>query len=225
MKVTDQASGTEATTNQGGTQAAAPTTAASTAPASTSSDDLSALRTRLERTEAELEKTRKEAAGRRVAANKAAEENGEYKALAENLKARVAELEPLEPLAKRWAAHEQRELERLNAARAGLPPEAQAALDAVPTLEGKQAILNLLGSKGGPAQRPPPEKPPIPGGAPPPPNGTDWTSFSTSAELEAAKQRDPAGWKTYLESQGGTSRSLTFIERMQQRASKQAGSS
>lgn len=221
--MTDQASGTAATGNEGGAQAAQPVTTSTGAAAPTV--DYAA---EIARRDSEIASLRKESASSRVAKNEArttaeklAEEQGQFKALAESYKARIAELEPYEGPAKSWAAHEKRELERVTAARAQLAPEAQAALDAVPTLEGKLAVLNVL-SKGAPMQRPAPEKPPIPGGAPPAPNGTDWTSFSSEAELKAAKQRDPAGWKQFLESQGSGARSLTYIERMQQRTQKTA---
>lgn len=222
--VADQASTTEATGIQGGTQAAPPVNAPATPPAG--SDDVASLRSRLERTEAELTKTRQEAAAHRVAKNeqrtaaeKAAEEQGQYKALAESLKARVAELEPLEGSAKQWREYEARETTRLAKARDGLEPHWQAAIDAQPTIAGKQAILDgITASRGAGTTTPaPPTKAPpsgAPGGAP---AAVDWQAVSNDqSQLQAAIARDPQGWQAYKAQLRGPARPLTTYERMQQ---------
>src|SRR5688572_32710146 len=101
--VADQASATEATEPQGSAQAAPPTTTTSTPP----SVDYAA---ELARAQKEIADLRKEAASHRTARNearsaadKAAEEQGQFKALADSYKARIAELEGLEAPAQQWA--------------------------------------------------------------------------------------------------------------------------
>lgn len=171
----------------------------------------------LERLRAEVADLRKESASYRVrardektAAEKALEEQGHYKALAEAQKARLAELEQLEPAAKRWAEHEAREAQRISTVRATLSPEQQAALDAAPDLQGKQAVLRALDAmRGNGSVAPPPPRAPA-GGAPPAPTAsTNWESLADlgADALREARLRDPAGWDAYVRTQSGGARS------------------
>jgi hypothetical protein len=211
--VADQASGTEAIANQGGAQAAQPaTTTAAQAPSVTD------LQAELARAQAEAKKLRDEAASHRVRANeqrsaaeKALEEQGQFKALAEERARRLAELESLEGPAKRWAEHEKRETERLAKAREALSPEWQAALDAAPSLEGKQAILAAL-DKAKPAA---PQRAPVGGGPPAGPAAADedWFSLADSPnDLRAAIARNPTGWQRFQQEQlaGPSKQPTTF---------------
>lgn len=220
--MSDQASTTETKTEPAGAPAAQ---------ATTTTDDAAAIRAELERTRAELAKVRQEAAAHRVekrtAAEKAAEDAGEHKKHAELLKARLAELEPLEGAAKRWAEHEARETARIARVRESLEPHWQVALDAAPTLDGKLAVLTAIDAAKGSA-KPPPSKPPVTGGAPgAPPTSTDWNAvIGDPVALREAKARDPAGWAAHRATLVGGSKPVTHFERFaaaaRERAAKKA---
>lgn len=217
----DQASGTEANGNQGGAQAAQPTTTAPQAPAQSGGEDIASLKASLARAESELEKTRKEAAGHRnaknearTAAEKALEEQGQYKALADERAKRLAELESLEGPAKRWAEHEARVTASVAAAREALTPEWKAALDAAQTLDGKQAILSALEGTKATGKQPPAKAPP--GGGPPASPAAedeDWQSLADSpTEFDAAIARNPAGWQRFSSSVMGPPKTATTFD-------------
>lgn len=185
---------------------------------------------RLEALEKENKSLRDESASRRVkakeaqaAAEKAAEEQGQYKALADSLKQRLGELEPLEAQAKAWQAHEKREAERFAKVRETLPTHWQQALDASPSLDGKQAILSAYEAErasASPGKQP--AKAPAPGN-PPGAASTDWTQLANDPQaLREAKTRDPEGWRGFVQKlSGGNGRVLTTFERRQQFAASQ----
>lgn len=187
--------------------------ASAPAASSPAQDDVAALK-------AEIAALRKEAASHRVrardertAAEKAAEEQGQFKALAEARAARVKELEALEPVAKRWQEHEQREVARIQALRESLDAHWQVALDAAPSLEGKQAILAAIDAAKGRA----PPKPPVNGAAPGAPASTDWSSvMGDPTAFREAKARDPQGWAAHRAGLIGSAKPLTHFERLQQ---------
>ena len=215
--------------NQGGVQATQPTTNTPSAPAP-GNEDAAALRAELARKDAELTKVRAEAASHcvkgneaRSAADKAAEANGEFKALAESRAARIAELEGHAPHAQKWREHEERETARITTVRASLEPHWQAALDAAPSLEGKQAVLTAIEAARG-TQKPPPGKPPVQGGAPGAPAATDWNEvIHDQAALRAAKARDPVGFANFLATHDGSAdRKPTTHELMQARRTAKA---
>lgn len=125
------------------------------------------LEQEIQKRDAELSKVRNEAADRRVALRKEEEarqaallEQGEYKALAESqakqieeYKAATEAMESLKVKAAAFDAWEARELESIEAQKAGLPPEAQAALDAAGSLTAKRAFLDALNVTKGPGSR------------------------------------------------------------------------
>lgn len=170
-------------------------------------------RARFEAADKEIKALREEAASRRVkakeataAAEKAAEEQGQYKALADSLKARVGELEPLEADAKQWRAHVERESQRLAKVREGLPAHWQAALDASPSLDGKQAILSAYESEraAGAGNSKQPAKAPAPGNPPGAAASHDWQALAANpAALKEAKARDPQGWRAFIDGFAG----------------------
>ena len=206
------------------TQTQETTTVKTEAPGAPS--DISA---RLEALEKENKALRDESAAKRVkareatlAAEKAAEEQGQHKALAESLKQRIGELEPLEAHAKAWLAHLEREQARLAKVREGLPGHWQTALDASPTLDGKQAILAAYEAEkaSAPAGKQPAKAPPL--GNPPGGASTDWTAVASDPRaLREAKDRDPTGWQQFVQSTTGVgARILTSFERRQMAQAK-----
>lgn len=182
------------------------------------------LAARLDQLEKENKALRDESAAKRVkareatlAAEKLAEEQGQHKALAESLKQRIGELEPLENDAKAWRAHLERESARLAKVREGLPVHWQQALDASPSLDGKQAILSAYEAER--ATSPTGKQParaPVPGN-PPGAASTDWAQIASDPKaLREAKERDPSGWSTFVSKvSGGGARILTSFERRQ----------
>lgn len=181
---------------------------------------------RLEALEKENKALRDESASKRVkareaqlAAEKAAEEQGQHKALAESLKQRLAELEPLEGDAKAWRAHLEREQERLAKVRETLPQHWQAAFDASTSLEGKQKLLAAYeADRSTSVQTKQPAKAPG-AGNPPGAASTDWQQLAASdpAALREAKVRDPQGWAAFTQKlMGGGAKVLTTFERRQQ---------
>lgn len=187
------------------------TTPAETAAPSTGGSDLAA---RLAKLEAENNKLRDESAQRRIKAKeegekaaKALEEQGQFKALAETLKARLAELEPLEGDAKQWRSFVQQESQRIDAQKASLPPHWQAALDGAGSLDGKRAVLAAYEAERGTKKQP---AAPPPGGAAPAPAGADFAALASDpAALRQAKQADPAGWSRFVAGLVGRGRSST----------------
>lgn len=193
--------------------------------------DVMAKLQRLDEVEAKLRSVSDEAAQRRIAAKqereraeKLAEEQGQFKALADSYKARIAELEPqlgpLEEQAKRWRAHEERERARIKATRESLPPHWQAALDAAGSLEAQQAILQAVDAERGSGKRTPANPPP---GGNPAAGGVDFAMVANDpAALKAAKLADPDGWERIkngmrkMTSVGQT----TFAARQQMAAAK-----
>lgn len=128
---------------------------------------VSELEAQLAKATSELERARNEAAERRVklrdeseARAKALAEQGEYKALAEELRKineeQATRLEGLEALKAKALAFEEleaAELAAIEAAKADLPDEAKAALDAVSDLKGKKAVLAALSVAKGPGAK------------------------------------------------------------------------
>lgn len=166
--------------------------------------DVMAKLQRLDEVEAKLRSVSDEAAQRRIAAKqereraeKLAEEQGQFKALADSYKARIAELEPqlgpLEEQAKRWRAHEERERQRIRATRETLPAHWQAALDAAGSLEAQQAVLQAIEQESAGSKRTPAKAPP---GGNPAAGSVDFASLANDpAALKAAKLADPEGWE------------------------------
>jgi hypothetical protein len=195
-----------------------PTTQASTTPAASVTIDVSELAA----IRKELEDVRREAASRRVKAKeaeaeraKALEEQGQFKALAESLKARVSELEPLEALAKRWQDFEAAEGKRIAQAKESLPPHWQAALDAAANLDGKQAILRAYDAERSSTKPAPPPAPA--GGAPAAPTARerDWSAVAHDrGALRKAIAEDPEGWEKFSQGMTTATRPVTTFDRL-----------
>lgn len=196
--------------------------------------DVMAKLQRLDEVEAKLRAVTDEAAQRRVAAKqereraeKLAEEQGQYKALADSFKARIAELEPqlgpLEEQAKRWRAHEERERQRIKATRESLPPHWQAALDAAGSLEAQQAVLAAIDSERATNKRTPASPPP---GGNPAAGAVDFAAVANDpAALRAAKIADPKGWEGFKASmrRGSAAVATTFALRQEMAAAQKRG--
>lgn len=196
--------------------------------------DVTARLARLEEIEGELKRVKDEAAQKRIAAKtereraeKLAEEQGQFRALADSYKARIAELEPqlgpLEEQAKRWRAHEERERARVKAARESLSPHWQAALDAAGSLEAQQAILQAVDAESAGSRRTPAK---APTGGNPAAGSVDFTMVANDpAALRAAKLADPQGWERHKAGmrRGATVGSTTFALRQQALAAAKRG--
>jgi hypothetical protein len=194
--------------------------------------DVAARLARLDEIEGELKRVKDEAAQKRIAAKtereraeKLAEEQGQFKALADSYKARIAELEPqlgpLQEQAQRWRAHEERERARVKTTRESLPPHWQAALDAAGSLEAQQAILQAVDAESAGSKRTPAKAPP---GGNPAAGSVDFASLDPAA-LKAAKLADPEGWERVKAGMrrftGGAS--TTFAMRQQAQAAAKRG--
>lgn len=189
--------------------------------------DVMARLQRLDEVEAKLRAVTDEAAQRRVAAKqereraeKLAEEQGQFKALADSYKARIAELEPqlgpLQQQAERWRAYEQAETARLKAAREQLPAHWQAAIDAAGSLDGQQAILRAYEAERASGKRTPANPPP---GGNPAAGGVDFGQVAGDpSALRAAKIADPSGWERFKASMRRTSSGTNTTFAMRQEA-------
>lgn len=196
--------------------------------------DVAARLARLDEIEGELKRVKDEAAQKRIAAKqereraeKLAEEQQNFKVLADSLKARIAELEPqlgpLEEQAKRWRAHEERERQRVKAMRESLPPHWQAALDAAGSLEAQQAVLQAIEAESASGKRTPAKAPP--GGAPAA-GAVDFAQVASDpAALKAAKLADPSGWERFKASmrRGPAAANTTFAMRREAMAAAKRG--
>lgn len=120
---------------------------------------------------------------------------------ADQFSARVKELEGYEPDAKAYRAAVTEELKTIETEKASLPPAAQAALDAAPTLAGKKAVLAALrGAAPAPAQPGKPVHTPSPAsGAPAPNTPVDFdAAFRAGVKaLDEAKAKDPTGFAAW----------------------------
>jgi hypothetical protein len=132
-----------------------------------------------------------------TAAEKALEEQGQFKALAEERAKRVAELEALEGDAKAYQALMKTKAEALAAKRETLPPAVLAAFDAAQgNLAAQEAIVNAFATAA-------PE-------TPKPKNGPNLTTgggtldfaaaFADPTKWAEAKKADPEGAKKYFDS-------------------------
>lgn len=196
--------------------------------------DVAARLARLDEIEGELKRVKDEAAQKRIAAKqereraeKLAEEQQNFKVLADSLKARIAELEPqlgpLEEQAKRWRAHEERERARVKATRETLPQHWQAALDAAGSLEAQQAVLQAIEAESAGGKRTPAKAPP---GGNPAAGAVDFAQVANDpAALKAAKIADPSGWERFKASmrRGSSAANTTFAMRREAMAAAKRG--
>ena len=203
------------------------TNATETAAPSTGANDFAA---RLAKLESENSRLRDEAAQRRLkakeeAANaqKALEEQGEFKALADSYKMRITELEADAEDAKAWRSYRDAESKRIEEMKASLPPHWQAALDATSSLDGRRAILSAYEAERGAKTRTPAAPPPG-SAAPPAAGGTDFAALSNDPDaLRRAKNADPAGWERFKLSLVGRGQSQNTTFAMRQRAMANKG--
>lgn len=185
----------------------APVASEAPAPSGAPTESVESLKTALAEREKRLEQLARENADRRTrakeaqtAAEKALEEQGQYKALAEERAKRVAELEQYEADAKAFRAYQAQKAEALKAKRETLPPAVAAAFDAA---EGNVAAQEaIVAAFAGVPEAPPKAKngPTLTSGAGP----TDWRAALADPVLwAAAKQADPQGAAAYMKSIAG----------------------
>lgn len=161
-----------------------PATEAGAADGAQPADDYEALKRRVAEAEAKLFKLREKRRQEEEAAAAAKAKAGEYEPLLEQLKSRVAELEPLEADAAAWRAYQEREAQslakRMKAAK--LDDETVAALSAIPDLALRRSMLDRLTASGAPA-------PEHPAGSPSSPAGAKALKDMSAAEIEEARKR------------------------------------
>lgn len=167
------------------------------------------LQAAYEKSQAELEKTKSEAAQRRIAERdakeqqlKAAEAAGEYEKASQMKDARIAELEAMAPMAERWSAFEAEQKKKVEAALQAddLPDFVRTA---VMCAADPLAQLEILNGFRATVAEPPPTKTPAGGGGGGQTTGSgpiDWASLNRvgGAELQQAIRKDPVGWNDFL---------------------------
>jgi len=147
-----------------------------------------------------------------AAREEAMQEQGQYKALAESLKERLADVEgkmpSLEDRAQRWETHQEAESKRIDAAVDRLPDEWKLVVAGTPDLATKANIIRALQQQKSPAL------PAVPAASSPASNGAEPDVLTMSAgELRAYQERNPEGWKKFLSDQGalGGPKKKTFF--------------
>lgn len=172
------------------------------ADASASANDTNQLKAQLAELQEQIrlqdelkKKANDDAAKQRIKARQEAEAKGEHQRALElrtqeleEKQKRLAELEVLEPDAKKWREHLANEAKRIDAEKATLAPHWQQAIDAAPTVEAKRAILNAISNEQ-PASRP---KPGVPANPAAPSNVVDLKSM-TPKQFEEQLRSDPKG--------------------------------
>lgn len=133
-------------TTTSGTDAAPTSAAPIEGAASTSADavdveGLKAAAAELAALKADIAKGKQADREAKRRAQEEAEKAGELAKALEAAKARLAELEPLEPLAGKWRAHEQAEAKRLDDEAATLPEAVRNLYARASDLDGKREIL------------------------------------------------------------------------------------
>lgn len=143
VQATNPANGAQASTpnDEAGQVQAASTVSVSKAEFDALQAKLADLETRENREAAAQRHAKKEALAK---AEAAARESGEFKTLAEQLKARVAELEPLVGPAAKYTEYEARKIAEFKKVRDEMSEPFQEALDAAPTLEAQRAVIRAF---------------------------------------------------------------------------------
>lgn len=177
-------------TTTSGTDAAPTSTAPVEGVASTSADavDVEALKAdaaELAALKADIAKGKQADREAKRRAQEEAEKAGELSKALEAAKARLAELEPLEPLAGKWRAHEQAEVKRLDDEAAALPEAVRNLYARASDLDGKREVLAAFRATAPAASISAPKGTPPSIGAPP---------TVTAVDVEEAI-KDPSGKK------------------------------
>jgi len=164
---------------------------AEAAPTAEEIADLRAARAERDALKAKLSDDAKAEREARKAAQAEAEKAGELAKAYESAKARLAELEGLEPLANRWREHESAEVSRLDKRAAELPEAFADLYKSASDLASKAKILAAFDSAKGPATKQ--THAPVSIGAP----------ASTPQVIDfAAAARDPKQWAEAKERDG-----------------------
>ena len=164
---------------------------------------LKAAAARLADLEAKIASEKKADRDARKRAQEEAEKAGELAKALEAAKARLAELEGLEPLAQRWRAFEADEIKRLDGEAASLPDAARDLYVAASDVDGKRKVLAAFKAVA-PAADGKTKAPGTPMGAPPPSHEIDFAAaFRAGGEQWAdARRRDPKGADAFVSGQG-----------------------
>lgn len=130
------------------------------------------------------------------------EEQGKYKALSEEQKARIAELEALLPDAELGKSYREREEARIKTVREKMDEGWQAALDAAPSFAAKVNLVELFMRQQASANPPPDPKPkpPADGGGPPAhQNDVDVAALLKSGRSpDDIRREHPEAWARYV---------------------------
>lgn len=204
--------------------------AADQAPETTSTDaltpeeiaDLRAAREERDALKAKLADEKRADREARKAAQAEAEKAGELGKALEAAKARLAELEGLEPLAHRWREHEAAEVARLDKRAADLPAEFADLYKGAGDLAAKSKILAAFDAVASKTAPPKATAQPFPIGSPASvATVVDFdAAFRDSAKWEEAKQKDPKGVAAWFQSKmsGRSTSSASTIARVTGRA-------
>lgn len=168
-------------------------------------DELAALK-------AEAAAGRKADRDARKRAQEEAERAGELAKALETAKARLAELEAVEPMAQRWRAHEEAEVKRLDAEAATLPDAVRALYADAVGVENKSKVLAAFRAAPPPSAKSVQSPPSL--GAPPSASSVDVEAAladPTGRKFAELKARDPGAVAKFFASvlgKGGNSNSL-----------------
>lgn len=183
-----------------------------TEPATAPADDvvdveaLKAAAAKLATLEAKLAEDKKADRDAKKRAQEAAEQAGKLAEALEAAKARLAELEGVEPLAAKWRTFEATESKRLDEEAKSLPDQVRALYSKAPDLDAKREVLEAFkalqpAANGAPAAKPP--GPSVNMGAPPPSHEIDFAAaYKDPTAWAEAKRRDPKGAAAFIANAG-----------------------
>lgn len=176
--------------------------------ASEPAEDIAALRAaaaELAQIKADAAAARKQDRDARKRAQEEAERAGELAKALEEAKARLAELEGLEPLAARWRSHEEAETKRLDTEAAALPEAIRALYADAATVESKAKVIAAFRASAG-APKLVQTAPSL--GSPPSVTAVDIEAAladPTGSKLKEIKTRDPKAVANFFASVLGKS--------------------
>jgi hypothetical protein len=165
-------------------------------------DEVAALKAQLASLQAKISDEKKADRAAKVRAQEEAEKAGKLAEALDAAKARLAELEPLEPLALRWRSHEETQTKALDAEAASLPEAFKGLYARAGDIEAKAEVLAAYKAAAGAA--------PAPGKVAGTPPSVGAPAAVSEADIEAAvkakdgvklqeiKARDPNAVKAWF---------------------------
>lgn len=162
-------------------------------------DELSSLRAELAAIKAKADDDKRADRDAKKRVQEEAKKAGELAKALEAAEARLAELEPAEPLAAKWRAYEADEIKRLDGEAAALPEAAKDLYTTVSDVDGKRKVLAAFRAAAGtaaPVKGSPPSM-----GAPAPVSAVDIEAAlqdKTGAKMAEIKKRDPGAVSAFF---------------------------